>query len=88
MYLGKRSVMDATDTEEYRIEYSKHWIKACLYKYLAGKGSHKTIAHDLQMAKNYGISKAVFQIIIDSLPFDKASDRFKDIIMILRKDCV
>ena len=80
--------MDATDTEECRIEYSKNWIKACLYRYLAGKGSQETIARDLQMAKNYGISKAIFQVIIDSLPFDKASDRFKDIIMILRRDCV
>ncbi|KPJ87552.1 MAG: hypothetical protein AMS17_08225 [Spirochaetes bacterium DG_61] len=80
--------MDATETETCRIEYLKNWIKACLYRYLAGKGSHETIARDIHKAKNFGITKAIFQVIIDSLPFDKASDRFKDIIMILRKDCV
>jgi hypothetical protein len=80
--------MDIIDTEKCRIEYLKNWIKACIYRYLTGKGSHETIARDLHTAKNYGVSKAIFQIIIDSLPFDKASDRFKDIIMILRKDCV
>ena len=78
--------MYAIDTEECRIEYSKNWIKACLYNYLLGKGSYETIESDIHRAKTYGISKAIFQIIIDSLPFDRASVRFKDIITILRRD--
>ena len=80
--------MNTNDTEECRIEYSKNWIKACLYKYLLGKGSYETIECDIYRGKTYGISKAIFQIIIDSLPFDRASDRFKDIITIFRKDCI
>ena len=78
--------MHVADTEECRIEYSKNWIKACLYNYLLGKGSYETIESDIHRAKAYGISKAIFQIIIDSLPFDRASVRFKDIIIILRRD--
>jgi len=78
--------MYATDAQECRIEYSKNWIKASLYRYLLGRGSYETVRSDIQRAKAYGISKAVFQIIIDSLPFDRATDRFKDILEILRKD--
>jgi hypothetical protein len=76
------------DTEECRIEYVKTYIKASLYRYLLGKGSYETIESEIYRAKHSGISKTIFQIIIESLPFDRASDRFKDIITILRKDCV
>jgi hypothetical protein len=78
--------MYAIDAEECRLEYSKNWIKARLYGYLLGKGSHESIEHDIHRAKTFGISKAIFQIIIDSLPFERASERFRDIITILRED--
>ncbi len=80
--------MHTTDAEECRIEYSKSWIKACLFNYLLGRGSQETLEHDIHMAKTYGISKAIFQVIIESLPFDRGSDRFRDIITVLRKDCI
>lgn len=79
--------MYATDRRESIIEYSKHWIKACLYRYLAGKESYERILDDLKRAKKYGITKETFQIIIDSLPFDRDSIRFREVITILRKDC-
>ncbi len=78
--------MYAIDEEECRIEYSKSWIKARLYGYLLGRGSRQSIEHDIHRAKTFGISRAIFQIIIDSLPFERASDRFRDILTILRED--
>jgi hypothetical protein len=79
---------DTIDAEECRIEYSKNWIKACLFNYILGRGSRETLEHDIHMAKTYGISKAIFQVIIESLPSDRESDRFRDILTVLRKDCV
>ncbi len=78
--------MSVINAKECGIEYSKHWIKACMYNYLKGKGSTDQIHSDIHKAKIQGISKDIFQIIIDSLPFDRQSARFKDIIKILRKD--
>jgi hypothetical protein len=76
--------MYAVDAEESRLEYSKNWIKARLYGYLLGKGSQESIEHDIHRAITFGLSKAVFQIIIDSLPCEGTSDRIKDILTILR----
>lgn len=80
--------MHTIDAEECRIEYSKSWIKACLFNYMLGKVSRDTLEHDIHMAKTYGISRAIFQIIIESLPFDRGSDRFRDIMTVLRKDTI
>jgi hypothetical protein len=76
--------MYAIDEEECRLEYSKNWIKARLYGYLLGRGSHESLAHDIERAKTYGLSRAVFQIIIDSLPSEGSADRFRDILTSLR----
>jgi DNA gyrase/topoisomerase IV subunit A len=78
--------MPVINAKEGVIEYSKHWIKACMYNYLKGRGSIDQIQSDIHKAKTQGISNDVFQIIIDSLPFDRQSARFKDIIKLLRKD--
>jgi hypothetical protein len=76
--------MYAAEAEECRLEYSKNWIKARLYGYVLGRGSLQSIEHDIHRAIVFGISKAVFQIIIDSLPFEGTPDRFKDILTIMR----
>ena len=39
--------MHTTDAEECRIEYSKSWIKACLFNYMLGRGSQETLEHDI-----------------------------------------
>jgi len=77
--------MYAVDAEESRLEYSKNWTKARLYGYVRGKGTRESIEHDIHRAITFGISKDVFQIIIESLPFVGTSDRLKDILTILRK---
>ena len=70
--------------EENRKEYSINWIKGCLYNYLNGKGNFDKIKADIQSAKRYGVSGGNFQTIIDALPFDRESERFKDILEIMR----
>ncbi len=71
---------------EHRKEYSINWIKGCIYKYLDGKGSFEKIKAEIQSAKRHGVSKGNFQIIIDALPFDRRSERFKDILKIFKSD--
>ncbi len=75
------------DKEEFRLEYAKNWIKSCLHSYLKGNRTLNKINGEIQAAKKYGISKETFQIIIDSLPFDKKSERFRDILEMLKRDC-
>jgi hypothetical protein len=77
----------ALDEEECRLEYAKNWIKARLYGYLLGRGNHPSMEHDVPRAITFGLSRAIFQIIVESLPSDGASDRFRDILTILRKTC-
>ncbi len=72
--------------DEHSKEYSINWIKGCLYNYLNGKGSFEKIKAEIQIAKRHGVSKGNFQIIIDALPFDRSSERFKDILEIFKSD--
>ncbi len=72
--------------DEHSKEYSINWIKGCIYKYLDGKGNFEKIKAEIQSAKRYGVSRGNFQTIIDALPFDRESERFKDILKIFKSD--
>ncbi len=75
----------SADKEEIRREYSTNWIKACLYRYLKGKTELEIVRKEIKSAKRYGVSKHNFQIIIESLPFDRKCKQFQDLIKILRE---
>jgi hypothetical protein len=68
-----------------RTEYSVSWIKARLYGYLQGKTDESTIHRDVESAKRYGVTKNHMQVITESLPFDRSSERFRRLLMILRE---
>jgi len=77
----------SSSEEDFLLEYAKNWIKGCLHSYLKGNKTLNQIIGEIKAAKKYGISKETFQIIIDSLPFDKKSERFQEISEILKRDC-
>ena len=68
-----------------RTEYSITWIKARLYRYLEGKSDGPSVLSDIEKAKRYGVTKSHIQIITESLPFERSSERFKLLLKLLRE---
>ena len=59
-------------------------MKIRLYKYLDGRSNFEKIKSEIQSAKRFGLTGGNFQTIIDALPFDHNSERFKDILEIIK----
>ena len=68
-----------------RTEYSITWIKARLYRYLEGKTDEPAVLSDIKKAKRYGVTKSHIQIITESLPFERSSERFTLLLKLLRE---
>jgi hypothetical protein len=66
-----------------RREYSVNWIKACLFRYLQGKTDESSVLRDIESARRYGVTRDNMQIITESLPFDRSSERFKLLLKLL-----
>jgi hypothetical protein len=56
-----------------------------MYRYLDGKADLERIRSDIESAIHFGVSKHNFQVIIESLPFDRNCKQFQDLINILRE---
>ena len=75
---------DENSRADRRTEYPVTWIKARLYRYLEGKEDESSVIADMERAKRYGVTKDHVQIITESLPFERSSDRFKRMLSLLR----
>jgi hypothetical protein len=73
------------ESNDRRTEYSITWTKARLYRYLEGKSDEPSVLRDIEKAKRYGVTKDNIQIITESLPFERSSERFKLLLKLLRE---